>query len=308
MSEPAGAQPFFRVYFGAEPVEARPDDVIVAASPLGEWTTEEIFGQMESVAPEAGVRLHRAGGLTVGALRERIVNGRYARETERVYGKMLAALKGRPLLRIWNYVPRINAESSGMENYRAFCVGRARAFEAAFGTGFAAQLPAASAVGCEGEELVIVFVAGEAVPRHFENPAQMPAYEYPAEHGPRSPSFVRATVASEGSRRFAFVSGTAAIRGHATVGAGNFEAQLACMLENLRMISRAAGLGDELRLVGDGSMRRYFKVYLRRADDYAKTRARLEQVLVRPEDEVIYLRADICRAELDVEIEATVVG
>ena len=50
---------------------------------------------------------------------------------------------------------------------------------------------------------------------------------------------------------------------------------------------------------------RHFKVYLRRGDDLAAAKAALEGMLVFPDDRVSWLRSDICRAELDIEIEAT---
>lgn len=305
MSDSPGGQSSFRVSFA--PLSAgRSGEVAVPIPPLGSRAVEELFDRGEFEEEREGVRLWRAGGLLIGCVREPVAGEALSILTERVYAKVFRAAGARSLFRIWNYVPQINAVCAGLENYRAFCVGRSRAFEATFGAGFAARVPAASAVGCGGGELIVIFVAGEAAPRHFENPQQIPAYEYPAEHGPRPPSFARATLAGEGSRRWAFISGTSAIRGHATVGAGSFAAQLECTLENLRLVAVTAGLGERLTLPGE--TRRLFKVYLRHAADYARTRARLEETFLTNTDEAIYLQADICRAELDVEIEVTVVG
>ena len=61
--------------------------------------------------------------------------------------------------------------------------------------------------------LAIGFLAGRAVPRHFENPRQVPAFEYPAQYGPRPPSFSRATAVKAGEGRWIFISGTAAVVG-----------------------------------------------------------------------------------------------
>jgi hypothetical protein len=126
------------------------------------------------------------------------------------------------------------------------------------------------------------------------------------EHGPRAPSFARATVAKDGARVLTFVSGTAAIRGHETVAPGSFDEQLDCTLDNLRLISTTAGLGEQLG--AGGAIRRFFKIYLRHPKDYQIARARLERRLFQPEDNVIYLQTDICREALDLEIEATLVG
>jgi enamine deaminase RidA (YjgF/YER057c/UK114 family) len=149
----------------------------------------------------------------------------------------------------------------------------------------------------------MVFAACRALPRHVENPLQVPAYNYPDDYGPRAPSFARATIAPDGGGHTVFISGTAAIRGHATIAPHRTGEQLACTLENLREISRACGLGPELG-VGRAA-RRHFKIYLRDADDQPAVAAVLEKQLLRTGDSFSYLLANICREPLMVEIEAT---
>jgi hypothetical protein len=219
-----------------------------------------------------------------------------------LYRSLFAVTAGRHLYRIWNYVPQINAQAQGLENYRRFCRGRSLAFEQHFGRDFRFRLPAASAVGSVAGPLAVGFLAGSVEPRHFENPRQVPAFEYPRAYGPRPPSFSRATaVAVEGGRRI-FVSGTAAIRGHASIAADDLERQLACAVENLRLMGEATGAGRDLG--APGRWRRGFKVYLRRPADLDLVKHRLELELLRTEDRVSYLQADICRADLLLEIEA----
>ncbi len=218
-----------------------------------------------------------------------------------LYQGLFAVTAGLNLYRIWNYVPQINAMTGGLENYRRFCRGRSLAFEKHFGRDFQRRLPAGSAVGSMVGPLAVAFLAGKTEPSHFENPRQVPAFEYPLEYGPRPPSFSRATVVTTEHGRQLFVSGTAAIRGHATVAADDLEAQLACTCENLRLIAKTAGAGADF---GAGGWRRAFKVYIRHPEDLARVRAQLERELLRPEDVVSYLQADICRRDLLVEIEA----
>lgn len=204
-------------------------------------------------------------------------------------------------------MPAINESSSaGLENYRHFCRGRSLAFEQHFGPGFNARLPAASAVGCAGDTLTVVFAASSHLPRHVENPLQVAAYDYPGEHGPRAPSFARATLVPGGAVATAFISGTAAIRGHATIAPNNVRDQLACTLENLREISLACGLGRNLDRGGDSA--RHFKIYLRHETDLAFVTASLETNLLTDKDQVSYLLADICRSSLLVEVEASLCG
>lgn len=286
----------------AEGVAAR-----IAVPRLGGAPAECIFPNARAAGTREGFVLWESDGLLIGCGTE-TVGASLQNATQRLYVRLLRARGDRSLYRIWNYVPGINAHVGGVENYQAFCAGRSLAFEGALGGDFKRLLPAASAVGCRGEELAALFVAGDSVPRHVENPEQVPAYEYPEEHGPRPPSFARASCGRTSSgRRVVFISGTAAIKGHATVAAGQLEAQLACTLDNLRVIARAAGLGDDLG-AGGSAVERHFKVYLREPADLEFVRRQLESALLRPADRVLYLAADVCRAALAVEIEATIVG
>jgi chorismate lyase/3-hydroxybenzoate synthase len=295
----------FDVGFAAGVTRLAGSCVTVAVPWLGGNRREEIFAQAMPVSSEHGLKLYKAGGFWIGHVRGTSAQHDLSAATELAYNRLLKVCTGRHLLRIWNYVPGINEEANGLENYRAFCQGRAQAFESALGIGFNAQLPSASAVGSSGDHLDVIFVAGQAAPVHYENPAQTPAYLYPIEHGPRSPSFARASVVKDGAQVWTFISGTSAIRGHATIAPGTLAGQLDCTLENLALISAAAGLGQDLG--ADRSQRRHFKVYLRNANDLPATQQRLERSLLRPSDDVIFLLADICRAALKVEIEATVV-
>jgi chorismate lyase / 3-hydroxybenzoate synthase len=267
--------------------------------------TECLFRAARAAGEEAGFRLFAADDLLIGWSVEPIEDGIEAAAAE-LYGRLLTAVGARSLCRIWNYVPAINQARAGTENYFAFNAGRARAFFERFGVDYARHLPAASAVGCRGGDLIALFVAAPLAPRHFENPEQLPAYRYPKEHGPFSPSFARATLTTWAGRPLAFVSGTAAIKGHATVAPGLLAGQIDCTLDNLRLISRTAGWGDDLGAAA--GVERHFKVYLRHAADLPATQRRLAEALFRPGDRVVWLEADICRAQLNVEIEATLLS
>ena len=225
--------------------------------------------------------------------------------THEIYGDLLRAASSHSLCRVWNYVPAINAPGTGAEeNYRLFCLARSQAIESALGPDFPKHLPAASAVGTDTHSLSVIFAAHSGSVRHFENPEQIPAYDYPPEHGPRSPSFARATVLTASDATTTFISGTASIKGHSTSFPNNTPAQLACTLDNLRLISNSCGLGPDL--AAEFATARHFKVYLRHAKDLAFVQTALSKDFLLPLDRVSYLRSDICRADLTLEIEATI--
>jgi len=273
---------------------------------LGGVAEETLFCGAKPVGRREGFQLFEQEDFLIGAVIEP-VEPDLAGQTRRLYARLLAAAQGRHLVRIWNYVPKINAHSAdGMENYRLFCAGRSLAFEETLGEACEHHMPAASAVGGPDDKLAVIFAATTRPPRHIENPEQVPAYEYPAEHGPRSPSFSRATRVEGAERPWIFISGTAAIKGHATIAPDDLAAQIDCTLDNLRLISRACDLGEQLG--AGGGWGRHFKVYLRHAADYEAASAALSGKLFFPGDRVTWLRSDICRAALMIEIEATLVA
>ena len=301
----------FAVEFGARSTglvtEGRSVGLALALPLLGGQKQEMIFADPGVVTEQSRLHLLDCGDLRVGWATELVQDERHlSAQTQALYHRMLAAREGRHLYRVWNYVPRINAMTDSFENYRAFCQGRSLGYEEVLGNAFPAVLPAASAVGSDDSYLSLIFVCGTALPRHVENPEQVPAYHYPVEHGPRAPSFSRATVVEISHRRFTFVSGTSAIKGHVTVAPDALLDQLDCTVDNLRIVSREAGAGDDLG--AHQSKDRHFKVYLRHAADFAEVRERLERSLFRPSDVVTYLKSDICRSALRLEIEATLIA
>jgi len=299
MSPAIAARSPLKIAFGAAPNEVFEVGLPVLA---GE-SVEAIFGPARAAGHSGAFALFKVDDWLLGAASVPIDEGHEA-ASRALYAELLLATRGLHLARIWNYVPAINeCGPTGLEHYQSFCRGRSLAFEQQFGAGFKASLPAASAVGSRAAELKVVFAACPAPLRHVENPLQVAAYDYPREYGPRAPSFSRATIVPNGERVRVFLSGTAAIRGHATVAPHDTRRQLDCTLENLSELGVTCGLGSQLD-AGVG-LTRHFKIYLRHAGDQPWVAAALEERLLQPGDLVSYLHADICRASLNLEIEAT---
>jgi enamine deaminase RidA (YjgF/YER057c/UK114 family) len=134
----------------------------------------------------------------------------------------------------------------------------------------------------------------------LENPRQVSAYRYPIRYGPRSPTFSRAALLPEGGGTL-MISGTGSIVGHETVHSGDPAAQTRESLANIGV------------LAGDASRRlvplRFnletltYKVYVRHAADLP-TIEHVMRSVVGNKAAVAYMRADICRRDLLLEIEA----
>lgn len=256
---------------------------------------------------EAGIDLADDGSLLFGQMN---VVGCGAEQLEaqsrEAYQRLLAVCAARDrdhLLRVWNVVPRINAEEAGLERYKAFCKGRAEGYAAHYGeSGMNAHLPASSAVGSEGDVLTIHFLAARSHGCHAENPRQISAYHYPPQYGPRSPSFARATVAPAEAGSLLFVSGTASIVGHESCHHGNLHAQLD---ETLRNITALVGTIDGQPIEESRWVERLLalRIYVRHPADWPEVKAAL---LNRCGAQLphVAVKADICRRELLLEIEA----
>ena len=212
------------------------------------------------------------------------------------------------LLRLWNYFPGINADGGGAERYRQFNAGRQQAFIDARRSAFEGS-PAACALGLPAgtahEPLRVYFLAARTPPIALENPRQVSAYRYPDAYGPRSPTFSRGALAALGDGRTAlFISGTASIVGHATMHIGDVRRQTEESLTNIAAVRAVAAER------GGGSFAPadlHYTIYVRRPADLAVVREVFEAAVgarTGAARDAVYLQADICRADLLVEIEA----
>ena len=234
-----------------------------------------------------------------------VAAGALLRATEIAYQEIFAVLRETThphLIRIWNYVPEINREAGGDERYRLFNSARQMAFRNS-GQAMVGSVPAASALGSPaGSPLSIYFLAARRPPKMIENPRQTSAYHYPPKFGRHSPIFSRACVLQESAGTNLFVSGTASIVGYETIHHGDVGAQTRETVANI-----SALLDEVNRVVGSaryslGDLK--FKVYVRQPSDLSAIEGALARAL-QISTPIVYLRADVCREDLLVEIEAT---
>ncbi len=264
-------------------------EITAGSTGAAHWRTDGawLWGAIDLDETTAGVR--DLGDLAARAYRD-------------VFQTLEAA--GMPhLLRIWNYLPQINADGGGLERYRQFNLGRQQAFVDAGQAAFDGA-PAACAHGVREGGLSIRFLAGlqPAVP--VENPRQVSAYRYPDTYGPRAPTFSRAALADVGGEVALFISGTASIVGHETLHTGDVQEQTRETVRNLQAVVTAANATGGTRFSVDALD---CVIYVRRPADVPAVMAVIEEVLggdSRFVREAVVLEADICRSDLLVEIEA----
>ncbi|MFV2004110.1 MAG: hypothetical protein ACC650_02845 [Gammaproteobacteria bacterium] len=215
------------------------------------------------------------------------------------YATLLQTLQQRDyphLLRVWNYLPRINHGENDNERYKQFCFGRHEAFSHYQQHPY----PAASAVGnSSGDSVIYLIASRQSTPQHFENPGQLSAFRYPREYGPKSPSFARASILQGSHGKQLYISGTASILGHQSRHPGNSRDQMALTCENITTLLQH--ITSQLQLAITPNLE-LIKVYLRNPQDLDMASAAIKNYFG-SNLSVLFLQGDICRQELLLEID-----
>ena len=314
---------------------SRETDAVLGGARLGmitaevppDWPAQQIlaplFGSTASIGEESwlagpitasghsdGIVWRRAGKLLYGVLT--LAEDEFATTgggpalqaaTREAYQRIFRLIDGEQLphlWRVWNYLAGINCATDGLERYRQFNIGRQDAF-IEFHRGASGNVPAACALGLAGGPLSIAFLAADRPAVPIENPRQVSAYDYPADYGPRSPTFSRAALAYPDEQEILFISGTASIVGHQTVHSGDVAGQCREALANIAAVIAEAN--RQSRSAPFGLTECSYRVYIRHAADFALVRDTLQPLLGALAD-IVYVQADICRDDLLLEIEA----
>lgn len=232
-------------------------------------------------------------------------SGGLNKATENLYCNLLTDIQARGyphLVRVWNYFADINGVDDELERYRQFCIGRFNAFEQQEIA--EAQFPSACALGHQGGDLLIYALASKIPAQHFENPRQASAYHYPAEYGPRSPSFARASLLELPNQPArVFVSGTASVVGHVTQHPDDLKLQIKETLANLDCL--LTHIGNKYLADNGGNppslIPEVLKIYVRHAQDLSVIQQQITHAY--PSVPAVYVAADICRSDLLLEVD-----
>jgi chorismate lyase / 3-hydroxybenzoate synthase len=211
-------------------------------------------------------------------------------------------------VRFWNIIPDIHRPAGdGTDRYMIFNAGRFRALAEWFGgaEAFARLVPAASGVGHDGDDLVIHALGASAPGEPMSNPRQIAPYRYSRRFGPLPPCFARATlVRNQREPSLLLVGGTASIRGEDSVHPQSLRQQTLETLENLACLVATACNAEyqSNQQAAWLAFYRHLRIYYPRAVDRRPIAELLnESFTYRPQME--FVRANLCRSELLVEIE-----
>jgi chorismate lyase/3-hydroxybenzoate synthase len=280
---------------------------------------------LASTSPAEAARDAFSVRLAVGALFSRIeisfgdVPGMdiltFQQTVAEAYGNVFDLLGRLPTphpVRFWAFIPNIHADmGAGLDRYMAFNAGRFAAYSARFGgrQAFRRSVATGSAIGFGQERLVLHCLAGAEPGAPLENPRQVPAYNYSRRYGPLPPCFARATriAGGAGIGQRLLVGGTASIRGEDSLHVGDLAGQVKETLGNLASLvgfacGAGTGMGSEPAIEAWLPRFRELRIYRPRRADPDET---LELVVpgFTGVSRVELLEAELCRAELLVEIE-----
>jgi chorismate lyase / 3-hydroxybenzoate synthase len=250
----------------------------------------------------ASVRIRDARGLGRAALHE---------ATAGAYRRIEAELRVRNTphpVRLWNHIPGIHEPmGEGQDRYIVFNAGRHEALSAWFGQEtFDTRVATASGVGHDGQDLIVHCLAADRPGRAVDNPRQIRPYRYSSKYGPLPPCFARATVfCPENREPLLLVGGTASIVGEESVHLRDLERQTDETLTNLAVLVHAAA-GEPFAEGDDraAALARYreVRVYFPHPERLGNLQTLLQDAFPRS-GRIEWVRADLCRAELLVEIE-----
>jgi chorismate lyase/3-hydroxybenzoate synthase len=226
--------------------------------------------------------------------------------------EQLRTLRACHPVRFWNFIPRIHDPlGETVDRYMVFNAGRYAGLcgatcraEPVGGGPRPVVIPTATGVGHNGRDLVIHALGLAATGTPVENPRQIPAYRYSQRYGPLPPCFARATAAvlPGEDRPVLLVGGTASIVGEDSRHSGDVELQFHETCQNLQTL---VGAWHPAAHADWSAFFRHVRVYAP-ADTAAI--GDLVRRKFQPVTEVEVVRADLCRREFLVEIEAVVDG
>lgn len=200
------------------------------------------------------------------------------------------------IIRQWNYIERITDFDGPDQRYQMFNNARSEFYST---TRWDNGYPAATGIGADLGGLVIdldaiVFKNNTARALPIDNKLQVAAHAYSEkvleQAGKRktTPKFERAKRLITSDGEVTYISGTAAIRGEASLANVGLEQQLRITMENIA------------ELISDGTIK-VLRVYLKEASFYEEAKHLLDNYQLNIP--ISYMCTDVCRDELLIEIE-----
>lgn len=246
---------------------------------------------------------------------------------ESAFRQLLAAfhqlrLSFNQIVRQWNYVEQIfgfkETELQLRQNYQLFNEVRGDYYSRYL---TAPDFPAATGIGVahHGVSIECLAVAGDENLKiiSLSNPEQLDSYQYgqtvlkgkPKKHqtSNQPPQFERAKLMISRNQSRVFISGTASIAGQETIGLNDVEKQTRITIDHIELLTGRKNLKLHYpKLTSVPDQYAYVRVYVKNEADIPVVKAICRNHFGKVP--LSFVRADICREDLLVEIEAEKIG
>lgn len=212
------------------------------------------------------------------------------------------------IVRQWNYIEQITSFGDHGQNYQQFNDARSEFYDPVdWITGYPAATGIGMDVGGVVVEVDVLKVSPPAIIAALDNSLQVAAHEYSSQvllgtTQLTTPKFERAkAIVDSRNDAMIYVSGTAAIRGEASLIDVGIGEQTMITIENIEYLISGENL--EKHRIFDSSTPRLqlMRVYLKFPKDYSVARQIIDKRY--PEVPTLYVLTDVCREELLIEIE-----
>ena len=205
------------------------------------------------------------------------------------------------IVRQWNYIPSILWVKDDVQNYQVFNDVRSLEYnKVKWHSGY----PAATGIGVMGHQLTVDCIATQGnLTQPITNPKQIDAHIYSAEvleglcATKTTPKFERAQLLTNSEEQMLFISGTAAINGEQS-DISDIVSQTQLTLDHIAALYGAA----KGRMANDKAGIWLLRVYIKNEIDSAVAKEICRAAY--PDAAIMCVKADVCRPELLIEIEA----
>jgi enamine deaminase RidA (YjgF/YER057c/UK114 family) len=217
------------------------------------------------------------------------------------------------IVRQWNYIAQITCVQKEKQHYQEFNDARSHFYNQ---TNWPSGYPAATGIGTERGGVVVDLFAVKSKCEDvmlfpLDNQLQVAAHAYSQsvligledkEFKTRTtPKFERGKVVHSENHALVYISGTAAIRGEGSLALTDIKKQTLITLENIEELISSTNLMDAGVKEIQQSKIKSLRIYLKTADYYQIAKMVVDRIL--PDVPAVYLRGDICRDNLLIEIE-----
>jgi enamine deaminase RidA (YjgF/YER057c/UK114 family) len=224
------------------------------------------------------------------------------------------------VVRQWNYIGHIlHIERRGgkaIQNYQVFNEVRSQYYKK-YRNG--KDFPAATGIGTSAQGVSIDFYAVEEYKEVINVPVDNEHQQNPYAYGQdvlvgvalsnrnkkEPPQFERARLLAFPGNTTLFVSGTASIVGEKTVGVNDLKRQIDTTVRHIKTLTDSNNIKKHVPdFVTTSANYLLLRIYVKHEKDFGAVRNMCEQIY--PGTPMIFVKADVCRDDLLVEIEGEV--